>query len=176
MRRSIMKERTLAAIFALFILVAFTQPSIAEMPKEGSGSSTTIYSGTFTAVPADEGHYVVHYTNKGVMVSDEKNSPFNNMSVYNVGTMYFENGIGRLTGYMTCTDPEGDKVVIEIKETNSKPAPAPGGNSGTGKFLFGTGKFSGIEGTTEYTRWYVYPATKDTYQAIGKSTATWKIP
>lgn len=171
-----MKGKILVIIFALFILVAFTQPSIAEMPKEGTGSSTIIYSGTFTAVTADKEHYVVHYTNKGVMVSDDKNSPFNNMSIYHVGTIYFENEVGRLTGYMTCTDPAGDKVVIEIKETNSKPAPAPGGNSGTGKFIYGTGKFTGIAGTTEYKRWYVYPATKDTYQAIGKSKANWKIP
>jgi hypothetical protein len=171
-----MKEKTLTTIFVLCILVAFTQPSVAEMPKEGSGASTTIYSGTFTAVPADKEHYVVHYTNKGVIVTDDKNSPFNNMSSYNVGTMYFENGVGRLIGYMTCTDPEGDKIVIELKETNSKPAPAPGGNSGTGKYVYGTGKFAGIEGTIEYKRWYVYPATKDTYQAISKSTSTWKIP
>lgn len=171
-----MKGKILAIIFALFILVAFTQPSIAEITKEGTGSSTIIYSGTFTAVTADKEHYVVHYTNKGVMVSDDKNSPFNNMSIYHVGTMYFENGVGRLIGYMTCTDPVGDKVVIEIKETNSIPAPAPDGNSGTGKFIYGTGKFAGIAGTTEYKRWYVYPATKDTYQAIGKSEANWNIP
>ena len=171
-----MKRKILITIFALCILLAFTQPSIAEMLKEGSGSSTNIYSGTFTAVPADKEHYIVHYTNKGVIVADDKNSPFNNMSSYNVGNMYFENGVGRLTGYMTCTDPEGDKVVIELEETNSKPAPAPGGNSGTGKYIYGTGKFAGIEGTIEYKRWYVYPATKDTYQAISKSTSTWKIP
>ena len=171
-----MKTKTSALIVALFTLVAVAHPATAEMPKEGTGTATTIYSGTFTAVPADEGHYIVHYTNKGVIVSDDKNSPFNNMSSYNVGTMYFENGVGRLTGYMTCTDPEGDKVVIELKETNSKPAPAPGGNSGTGKYIYGTGKFAGIEGTIEYKRWYVYPASKDTYQAVSKSTATWKIP
>ena len=171
-----MKGRIFVAIIALCILFAFTQPSIAEMLKEGSGSSTTFYSGTFTAVPADKEHYIVHYTNKGVIVTDDKKSPFNNMSSYNVGTMYFENGVGRLIGYMTCTDPEGDKVVIELKETDAKPAPAPGGNSGTGKYIYGTGKFAGIEGTIEYKRWYVYPATNDTYQAISKSTSTWKIP
>lgn len=171
-----MRGKILAAILGLFILVAFAQFAIAEMPKEGTGSATTFYSGTFTAVPADKDHYAVHYSNKGVMVSDDKNSPFNNMSVYHVGTMYFQNGVGRLLGYMTCTDPEGDKVVIELMETNSKPAPAPGGNTGTGKFIYGTGKFAGIEGTTEYKRWYVYPATKDSYQAIGKSKASWKIP
>ena len=56
--------------------------------------------------------------------------------------------------------PEGDKVLIEIREDNTKSAPAV--NSGKGKFIYGTGKFTGIEGTMEYKRWYVRPATKDT--------------
>jgi len=77
-------------------------------------------------------------------------------------------------GYITLTDPDGDKVLIELKEDNTKPPPAV--NSGTGKYLCGTGKFAGIEGTTEYKRWYVRPATKDTFQAIAKSKGTWKIP
>ena len=72
------------------------------------------------------------------MVSDTGEGPFNNMSIYNVGTLYFENGVGKLLGYITCTGPEGDKVLIEIREDNTKSAPAV--NSGKGKFIYGTGK------------------------------------
>lgn len=171
-----MKGKILASILTLFILVSFTQPSIAEMPKEGTGSATMMYSGTFKMFSPDENHQIVTYENTGVLVSDNGKGPFNNMSTHNVGTIYFENGVGKLLGYVTCTDPDGDKVVIEIKETNAKPAPAPDGNSGTGKYLYGTGKFAGITGTTQYKRWYFYPAIKDTYQAISKSKSSWKIP
>ena len=169
-----MRKIVLVSILALFVLVAFVPLSTAEMPKEGTGSTTSIYSGTLMAVPLDENHLVITYQNKGAMVSDTGEGPFNNMSIYNVGTLYFENGVGRLLGYITCTDPEGDKVLIEIREDNTKFAPAV--NSGKGKFIYGTGKFTGIEGTMEYKRWYVRPATKDTYQAIAKSKSSWKIP
>ena len=169
-----MRKIALVSIFALFALVAFVPFSTAEMDKEGTGSSTTIYSGTMKIVPLDENHFVISYQNTGAMLSDTGKGPFNNMSIHNVGTLYFENGVGKLLGYMTCTDPEGDKVLVELRENNAKPAPAM--NSGTGKFIYGTGKFTGIEGTTEYKRWYVRPATKDTFQAIGKSKSSWKIP
>ena len=169
-----MKKVILVSILTLIVFVGFVQPSAAEMAKEGAGSSTTIYSGTIITVPLDEKHLVISYQNKGAMLSDTGEGPFNNMSIYNVGTLYFENGVGTLLGYITCTDPEGDMVLVEIRENNAKPAPAM--NSGTGKFIYGSGKFTGIEGTMEYKRWSVRPATKDTFQAIAKSKSSWKIP
>lgn len=169
-----MKKVILVSILTLILFVGFVQLSAAEMAKEGSGSSTTIYSGTMKIVPLDENHLVIAYQNTGAMLSDTGEGPFNNMSIHNVGTLYFENGVGTLLGYVTCTDPEGDKILVELRENNAKPAPAM--NSGTGKFIYGTGKFTGIEGTMEYKRWYVRPATKDTFQAISKSKSSWKIP
>ena len=169
-----MRKIVLVSILALFVLVAFVPVSTAEMAKEGTGSTTSIYSGTFKTVPLDENHLVLTYQNKGAIVSDTGEGPFHNMSLYNVGIIYFENGVGKLLGYITCTDPEGDKVLIEIREDSTKLPPAA--NSGTGKYIYGTGKFTGIEGTMEYKRWYLRPATKDTYQAIGKSKSSWKIP
>ena len=169
-----MRKIALVSILALFALVAFVPFSTAEMAKEGTGSTTTIYSGTIKMVPLDENHFVITYQNTGAMLSDTGEGPFNNMSIHNVGTLYFENGVGKLMGYITCTDPEGDKVLVEVRENNAKLAPAM--NSGTGKYIYGTGKFAGIEGTMEYKRWYVRPATKDTFQAVAKSKSSWKIP
>jgi hypothetical protein len=168
-----MRKIVLVSILALFALVAFVPFSTAEMAKEGTGSSTTIYSGTMQIVPLDENHLVISYQNKGAMISDTGKGPFNNMSIHNVGTIYFENGVGKLLGYITCTDPEGDKVLVEVRENNAKSGSL---NSGTGKFIYGSGKFTGIEGTMEYKRWSVRPATKDTFQAIAKSKSSWKIP
>jgi hypothetical protein len=169
-----MRKIIVASLLAIVLSVAFGAVANAEMAKEGTGSSTSMYSGTFKIIPLDKDHYVITYQNKGVSVSDTGKGPFHNMSLYNVGTIYFEKGVGRVLGYITLTDPDGDKVLIEIKEDNTKPAPAM--NSGTGKYLCGTGKFAGIEGTMEYKRWYVRPATKDTYQAIAKTKSSWKIP
>ena len=169
-----MKKIIVASLLALALSVAFGAVANAEMAKEGTGSSTAMYSGTFEVIPLDKDHHVITYEFKGVSVSDTGKGPFHNMSLYAVGTMYFEKGVGRALGYITLTDPDGDKVLVEIKEDNTKPAPAM--SSGTGRYLCGTGKFAGIEGTMEYKRWYVRPATKDTYQGITKVKNSWKIP
>ena len=167
-------KRTMMALVIFVVLIACAVPfANSEMAKEGTGSATSMYSGTVNMVPIDENHFVIIYENKGVAVSDSGEGPFNNMSLYNVGSIYFENGVGKLLGYMTLTDPEGDKVLIELREDGAKMAPAV--NSGSGKYIYGTGKFKGIEGTMEYKRWYMRPATKDTYQAMGKSKGSWKI-
>ena len=87
-------------------------PFSSEMAEEGTGSTTFMYSGTSKTVPLDESHFALTYQNKGVMVNDSGEG-------YNVGTIYFENGVGKVLGYITCIDPEGDKVLIEIKYDNT---------------------------------------------------------
>ena len=169
-----MRKIIVASLLTMVLSVAFGAAANAEMAKEGTGSGTCMYSSTFEMIPLDKEHAVVTYEAKGACASDTGKGPFNNVSLYNVGNIYYEKGVGRVVGYITLTDPDGDKVLIEIKEDNAKPEPAV--NSGTGKFLCGTGKFAGIEGTTEYKRWSVRPATKDTLQAISKVKSSWKIP
>ena len=169
-----MRKIIVASLLTLAFSVAFGAVANAEMAKEGTGSGTCMYSGTFELIPLDKEHVVMTYEAKGACVSDTGKGPFNNVSLYNVGTIYLEKGVGRVLGYITLTDPDGDKVLIEVKEDNAKPEPTV--NSGTGKYLCGTGKFAGIEGTTEYKRWFVRPATKDTFQQISKTKSSWKIP
>ena len=167
-------KRTIMASVIIAVLMVWSVPfANSEMAKEGTGSSTNMYSGTANMVPIDQNHFILIYENKGVSVNDSGEGPFNNMSTYNVGSIYFENGVGKLLGYVTMTDPDGDKILVEIREDGAKLAPAV--NSGTGKFIYGTGKFKGIQGSMEYKRWYVRPATKDTYQAISKSKSSYKI-
>jgi hypothetical protein len=169
-----MRKIIVASLLAMVFAVAFGAAANAEMAKEGTGSGTCIYSGTFEMIPLDKDHLVVTSECKGACVSDTGKGPFHNMSLYDVATVYFEKGVGRVRGYITLTDPDGDKVLVEIKEDDTKHPPAM--TSGTGKYLCGTGKFTGIEGTVEYKRWYVRPATKDTYQGITKVKNNWKIP
>jgi hypothetical protein len=168
-----MKRIILTSILVLAVTVAFVPFSGAEMAKEGTGSTTNAYSATFKVVPLEKDRLVMTYEALGVLTSDTGKGPFHNMSTHNVGIIYFEKGVGKLLGFVTCTDRDGDKVFIEISEDATKPAPTP--NSGSGKYIGGTGKFAGIEGTMEYTRWYMRPAVKGTAQAIAKSKSSWKI-
>jgi hypothetical protein len=169
-----MKKLILALAISFIASVVFTPVIYAEMAKEGTDSATCVYSGSSNMIPIDEDALVIPYQNTGVNVSDTGKGPLHNMSLVNAGIIYFEKGVGKALGYITLTDPEGDKVVIEIREDNSKFPPAV--SNGTGELIYGTGKFAGIEGTMEYKRWNVRPATKDTYQAVAKVKYSWKIP
>lgn len=169
MRRTIM-----ASVLTFVLLGTFGLVANAQMAKEGTGSTTTMYSGTPKHIPIDKDHFVIIYQTEGVTVSDTGKGPFHNMSHRNVGIIYFEKGVGKLLGYIILTDLDGDKVLIEIREDKTQLPPAV--NSGTGKYIHGTGKFSGIEGTMEYKRRYLRPATKETFQAISKAKGRWKLP
>ena len=168
-----MKRIILASILVIAFLLAFMPISKAEMAKEGSLSGTVTYAGTHKFIPLDKERSVVTYENFGVRVSDDKESPLHGMSTHNIGIMYFENGVGRLRGYIFNIDKDGDKVIIELTEEASQLPPKP--TSGKGKIIGGTGKFIGIEGSMEYTRKTLKPAAEGTHQAISRGTGTWKI-
>jgi hypothetical protein len=169
-----MEKKTLGLLIILSFLWVSAVAVSAEMAKEGTGAGTNFYTATMTVMPVDKDHYTLTYEALGVFVSDDGKGPFHNMSTRNIGVIHFDKGVGKLLGYVVMTAPDGDKVLSEIKEEKTLPPPNP--NHGTGKFMFGTGKFSGIEGTFEYTRYYVKPAKKGTAQAVSHSKSTWKIP
>lgn len=168
-----MKRIILASILVIAFLLAFVPISKAEMAKEGSLSGTVTYAGSHKVIPLDKERFVLTYENFGVRVSDNKESPLHGMSTHNVGVMYFENGVGRLKGYIFNIDKDGDKVIIELTEEASQLGPNP--TSGKGKIIGGTGKFKGIQGSMEYTRKNMKPAAEGTHQAISRATGTWKI-
>jgi hypothetical protein len=169
-----MRRIVLVSILTLVLSVVFVPISNAEMAKEGTGTGTNIYTTTATYLRLDKESYALTYEALGVNVSDDGKGPFHNMSTHNVGVIYFDKGVGKLLGYMTMTAPDGDKILVELREDKTLPPPNP--NKGIGKFIGGTGKFTGIEGTVEYQRYYARPSKKGVGQAVGRSKATWKIP
>jgi hypothetical protein len=163
----------MALILAFVLLVAFVPLSNAEMAKEGTISGTVTYAGTHKIIPLDKKNFVFTYKNRGVRVSDSREGPFHGMSTHNLGVMYYENGVGRLTGYIFSMDKDGDKVIMELTEEGVTLEPGP--RSGTAKITGGTGKFKGIEGNLEYTRRSMKPIEKGTHQSISRGKGTWKI-
>ncbi len=169
----VIKKTFMMLILTLFLLVTAGNVFCEEMAKEGTLSGTVTYAGTHKIIPLDKEHFVIKYENFGVRVSDSKKGPFHGMSTHNIGIIYFENGVGRLRGYIFNTDKDGDKVIMEITEEASQPSPKP--TSGKAKIIGGTGKFKGIQGSMEYTRRNMRPAAKGTHQAISRGKGTWKI-
>ena len=168
-----MRRIVLVSVLASAFLVTFMSISNAEMAKEGTHTGTVFYAGKHKTIPLDEVRFVLTYKNFGVSVTDSKEAPFHGMSTYNMGVLYFENGVGRLRGYIINTDKDGDKYIVELTEEASQLPTKP--TSGKGKIIGGTGKFKGIQGTIEYTRRNLRPAAEGTHQAISKYKTTWKI-
>ena len=170
-----MKRIIVALILVAVVLVTLVPVANAEMAKEGTGSTTAIYSGTYKVMPLEKDTSVVTFEHTGVLTNDTGEGPLHNMSVHCVGFHYYEKGIAKQSmGYEVYTDPDGDKVLTEFTEPEY-PSTAKV-KKGTVKFLGGTGKFIGIEGALEYIRYGVRPAVKGTYQGVSKAKGSWKIP
>jgi len=168
-----MKRVIVASILSFVLLLAFGMVAYGEMAKEGSLSGTNTYAGTHKMIPLDKERLILVYENMGVRTSDTGEGPFHGVSTRNQGIMYFEKGVGRLRGYIISVDKDGDKIIAELTEENSKLGGPP--TSGTGKFIGGTGKFKGIQGKYEYTRQNMRPIAEGTHQAVSKFKGTYKI-
>ena len=156
----------------LFFSVALGLAANAQIPKEGTLSGTVTYAGTQKVMPLDKDRFVMVYENMGVRLEDSGQGPFHAMSTRNVGVLYFEKGVGRLRGYITNMDKDGDQILIELTEEASQ---LTGPTKGTGIFIGGTGKFTGIQGSMEYTRTSMRPVADGTHQAVSKFKASYKI-
>jgi hypothetical protein len=168
-----MKKIIIAVVGTFFLSVAFGLVADAQMAKEGTFAGTNSYAGTYKVTPMDKDRYVISYENMGVQVEDSGQGPLHGMSTLNMGIQYFEKGVGKLRAYMTCMDKDGDKILWELIEEASQLGASA--SSGTGKMMGGTGKFTGIQGSMEYTRRSMRPVADGTIQAIAKYKGSWKM-
>lgn len=170
-----MRKVIVTSVLTFIFLVAFWPFADAEMAKEGTVSGTSVYGGTYNVMPLEKDTYVVTFEHTGVLTDDTGEGPLHNMSVHCVGFHYYEKNIAKKSiGYIVFTDPDGDKVLTDFTDIEY-PRTAKV-KKGTMELLGGTGKFAGIEGTWEYTRYGVRPAVKGTYQGVSKQKGSWKIP
>jgi len=168
-----MKKIIIAVVGTLFLSVAFGLVADAQVPKEGTFSGTVTYAGTHKFMPLDKERFVMFYDNTGVRVDDSGQGPFHGMSTHNVGVIYFEKGVGRLRGYITNMDKDGDQFLLELTEEASRLGAEP--TDGTGKIIGGTGKFTGIQGGMEYTRRSMRAVADGTHQSVSKFKGSYKI-
>ncbi|MGA2766646.1 MAG: hypothetical protein ABSG17_25160 [Spirochaetia bacterium] len=77
----------------------------------------------------------------GLQIADRP--AFNNISCHFSTVVYIENGVVHFHGYGVYVDKDGDKILTEFA---NNPV-APGGRA---KVIGGTGKFAGMEGTSDY--------------------------
>jgi hypothetical protein len=167
-----MKKMIIAVVGTFFLSVAFGLVAYAQMPKEGTFSGANSYAGTGKVTALDKDRLVIFYENMGTQVEDSGQGPLHGMSTHNFGIQYIEKGVGKTRGYMIWMDKDGDKILWELTEESSQ---LVGPSTGAGKIMGGTGKFTGIQGSMEYTRRSMRPVVDGTHQAIAKDKGSWKM-
>jgi hypothetical protein len=132
-----MKKCIFILALSLILSISLGWNAMAQVPKEGTFSSTVTYAGTNRIFPLDKDRAVVLYENSGVAVDDSGGGPFHRVATHNVGILYIEKGVSKLIGYYSITDKDGDKVLWELTETEGKPSPPNPVPDGTSSGAYG---------------------------------------
>jgi len=139
-----------------------TTPST-QTKKEINFSGTHYWSSTPKAFPVDPAHpdrIMAQSEIFGVRVNDSGDGPFNGASVHIVTVGFYGKDFNRERSYESWTDKDGDKVIWELTDRPS------GASSSPGRLIVGTGKYTGWEGTMEFTLQFPKPSPEGTMRGI----------
>ncbi|MGA2468641.1 MAG: hypothetical protein ABSH06_30415 [Thermodesulfobacteriota bacterium] len=167
-----MKKAITLLILSLVVLVAFGTETEAQIPKEGTGSMTFVYSGTYKALPMGQERLQMSYEIMGVIIGDTSDVLFHNASVRCLGALHAVKGESNNNGFCVGTRPDGDQIFWTYQSTGKLGA----GGKGTSTLVGGTGKLTGIQGSSEYTDVAVRPAAEGTFQGYSRIKGQYKLP
>ncbi len=118
-------------------------------------------------VPIDKEHAMVFADNEaGVYVTENGKGSFNNLAVRCIWLDSHDPGKEHWYGFSSTTDKDGDTIFWELHEGSSP-------QSGKAKILWGSGKFEGIEGTTDYIQ--VEKSLPDGTRLVIIPNQVWKL-
>ncbi len=173
--------KTISAVSAvILVLFVFAVTVEAQIPKEGTGSYTSFYGGTYKALGMGPERYQMTYEHTGAIVSDTGEGIFHNATFHCIGSHVsvnreFDNDIG----FCVVTCPDGDKAFYTYKGIGHDLK----GAKQTVTYLGGTGKLTGLQGGAEADRIVLRPSGlppgtpyQGPYQGIAKSKGHYKLP
>ena len=168
-----MKKMIFAMMLSLFLLIAFGSAAQAQIPKEGTISYQCGYSGTLKALSMGQERRQIIYEFMGVLISDTGEGFVHNASMRCVGSLHLVKGVWEDgSGSCAFTRPDGDQWFIIYKDAGQ----AGRSSKGTGTIVGGTGKVSGIQGSTEFTSTSARPAAEGTFQQSAREKISYKLP
>jgi hypothetical protein len=167
-----MKKTVLVLILSIVLLAAFGTEGNAQIPKEGTGSETWAWSGTFKALPMGQERVEMTYEIMGVVIADTSEDILHNSSFRCLGALHGVKGEYNESGFCVVTRPDGDQMFCTYKGVGKLGV----GGKGTSPIVGGTGKLTGIQGSAEYTVFGVRPAAEGTIQGYNRAKAHYKLP
>lgn len=167
-----MKKVTVALLFSLALSFVFGANAIAQISKEGTVSILTFSNSTLKFLSMGQERVHVTYEAFGLTLSDTGEGLFHNASMRCIGANHAVNGaFDDDSGFCVYTHPDGDQIFATYKATGKVGV----GSRGTAIIVGGTGNFTGIQGSLDFTRVPVRPAAEGTSQVYLKSKGQYKL-
>ena len=169
-----MKKSTWILMLALVVFLIFGLNVYAQS-TEVTESVTTSYYATSKTLPLGPDRGYTTYESFGVVLSDTGAGLFHNVTIRCIITNFGEKGSWEGEGYCAYTLKDGEKVFMSIKFGGKMGTPPPPAQ-GISKMIGGTGKYSGIQGRTEYTSYFLRPSAEGIGQSYNKAKIIYKLP
>jgi hypothetical protein len=168
-----MKKLTMASVFSLALLVAFGHALKAEeIAKEGTGSGTLHYCGTFKVIAMGEERLQMTYELMGINTSDNPDHPVHNASGRTIGATHSVKGNYKTSGFTVYSCANGDQAFSTYEATGKLGVSSEGSYTWVG----GTGELTGLEGDGVYYHTVLRPPAEGTLCGILKTKGNWKLP
>ena len=169
--------KTFTILGLLLVLVIVTPTFIlaqSPLPKEGSGANTSYFTGTLKSLPMGQDLVAITYEVFGVTTNDAGQGFFHNVSSRCVGGLSVVKGEwDNEQGMCVFVDGDGDQVFVRYSAGSGRLGAVAKGKS---TLAGGTGKYTGLTGTYEWTRTALRPTMPGTTHAVMKATFTYKLP
>jgi hypothetical protein len=168
-----MKKTVLVLILGIVLLVAFGMEAKAQIPKEGTTSFTTAWSGTFKILAMGQERLQMTFEHMGGSIGNTPNDLNNNASFRCIGALHAVKGeYNDGSAFCVATLPDGDQMFSTYKFAGK----LGGMFKGTYTVVGGTGKLAGIQGSGEITAFDLRPEAEGTFQGVAKQKGTYKLP
>jgi hypothetical protein len=167
-----MKKILVASVLACFLSLALIPFAAAEMAKEGQSSSKSTWITHYTLLPMGQERVQVNYEGYGIDLSEAEGDPLRHATAHVVGSAHSIKGRYENDSGLVCyTRPDGDQIFMTYKASGTA------GKTGKGTYTFvgGTGKFVGIQGGGEFTRYYLPSPAKGVGATVNIAEGNWKI-
>ena len=167
-----MKKALMLLVATLFFLAVAGNVFCEEMAKEGSNTGKNYLAGTSKVLAMGQERLQMNYEGGGVVVDDAEKGFSHLAAIYIVGSMHAVKGIYEETGFMVITPTDGDKIYATYKGTGTLGKSA----KGTWAYVGGTGKYNGMGGSGEFTRYSLQNAAEGVWTTMSVVNGNYKLP
>ena len=168
----LMKKALMIFILTLSLLATAGAAFSEDMAKGGTFNGKYYSSVTVKVLDMGEGRFQINFSSTGTLVSDTKEGFLHLAAVYTLGTGHAAEGVVVETGSTVITATDGDKVYATFKGSGALREHS----NGVVTFTGGTGRYTGIQGEGEYTRFPLPLATEGVWTSMDIVKTNYKLP